>query len=33
MGKAGRKQYELWTAVYLNNENINIEKASNIYYW
>lgn len=26
MGKVGRKLYELWSAVYLNNENINIER-------
>lgn len=25
MGKAGRTRYELWTAVYLKNENINID--------
>lgn len=26
MGKVGRKLNELWSAVYLNNENINIER-------
>lgn len=33
MGKAGRTRYELWTAVYLKNENINIDIHTTGKYW